>query len=97
MRGQACDALPSLQKGVNRAERFFDNFLHAHEAAADALFGKLHNSGLRIVEDFLRRIALLSRAAYGGISGMNQPPQKRLVTNNFNVVLNAGTVGNAIH
>ena len=97
VRGQSGDALAALQQGINRSERFLDDFLHAHEAAADALFGELQDGGFDVVENFFGGIALIGGAGNGGIGGVDQSAHQRLVANNLDVVLDAGPVGNAIH
>ena len=91
------DALAALQQGVDRSERFLDDFLHAHETATDALFRKLEDGGFDVVENFLGGVALVGGAGNRGIGGVDQSAQQRLVANNLDVVLNAGPVGYAIH
>ena len=41
------DPAAALQQGINRAEGLSDDLLHAHEAAANALFRELRKSALR--------------------------------------------------
>ena len=96
MRGQAGDALATLQQSIHRAERFFDDLLHAHEAAADPLFGKLEDCSFSVIQDFFSGIALIRGARNGGVGGVNQPAQQRLVADDLYVVLDARTVRNAV-
>ena len=93
---QAGDALAALQQGVHRAERFLDDFLHIHETAPNALFGKLKDGGFGFAQDLFRGIALVGGARNRRIGGMHQSAQQRLVADNLNVVLNARPVGHAI-
>src|SRR5207247_1915605 len=87
---------PALQQGINRAEGVFNDLLHTHEAAANALLGKLEDLRFGVVENVFGKIALLGGAGNGCCGGVNQAAQQRLVTDNLDVVLNAGTIGNAV-
>ena len=68
--GQPGDALAALQQRIDRSERFFDDFLHAHEPAPDTLFGKLHDGRFGVIKNFFGGIALVGGASNGGIGGM---------------------------
>ena len=50
-----------------------------------------------VAENFFRRVTLIGGARNRGIGGVNQSAQQRLVAHDLDVVLNARTVGNAIH
>jgi len=65
--------------GRRPAIRFFDDLLHAQKAATDALFGKLEDRGFGVVDDLFGRITLLAGPYNGGVGGMDQPAQQRLV------------------
>jgi hypothetical protein len=97
MGGQSGDALAALQQGIDRSERFLDDFLHAHETAADAFFRELKDGGLDVVENFLGGVALVGGARNRGIGSVDQSAQQRFIANNLDVVLDAGPVGYAIH
>ena len=47
-------------------------------------------------EDIFGGIALLGGARDGGVGGVHQPAQQRLVAHNLDVVLDAGPVGYAV-
>src|SRR4029077_3588459 len=95
----SCDSgysLAVLQKDVNRHERFFDDLLHAHEAASNALFGQLEDSRFGIIENVFSRVGLVNSPRDRGVSGVNQPAQQGSVADDFDVVLDARTVGYAV-
>src|SRR5579864_7225520 len=90
------DAASALQEGINRAERLFNDLLHSHEAAPDALLRELEDLRFGVVQDFFRGIALLGSARNSGGGGVNQSAQQRLVANNFDVMLDARPVRDPI-
>jgi hypothetical protein len=89
-----CVARP--QQGIDGTEGLADDLRHAHEAAADALFGELEDLRFGIVEDLFRGIALFGSARDGGGSGVDQGAQQRFVAHDLDVILDAGAVGDAI-
>ena len=93
---EAGDALSALQQGVDRTERLPDDLLHAHEAAADALLGELKDRRFGIAEDFFGGIALVGGTRDGGIGGVDQATQHRLVADDLDVVLDARPVRDAV-
>ena len=88
---------PRCSRASTDPKRFLDDFLHAHEAAADALFRELENGGFDVVKNFFGGITLIGGAGNGGIGGVDQSAQQRLVANNLDVVLDAGPVRDAVH
>src|SRR6266849_2412141 len=64
---------------------------------ANAVFRKLEDSGFGIVENIFRGIALLGGTRNGGIGGVNQTAQQRLVADDLDVVLDTGPVGDTVH
>ncbi len=72
VRGQSGDALSALQQSIDRAKRFADDLLHAHEAAANALLGELEDGGFGVAEHLFRGVALFGGPRDRRIGGMNQ-------------------------
>ena len=73
------------------------DLLHAHEAAADALFRKLEDGGFGIAENIFGRVRSGRDArAIAVVGGGNQSAQQRFVAHNLDVMLNARPVGHAI-
>ena len=97
VRGQSGNALAALQQRIDRSERFLDDFLYAHETAANTFFRELEDGGFGVVKNFLGGVTLIGGAGNGGIGSMDQSAQQSLVANNLDVVLNARPVGDAVH
>ena len=93
---EAGDALPALQKSIDRAKRFANNFLHAHEAAANALFRELKDRRFSIAENFFGRIGLIGGAGDCGVGCVNQSAQQGFVADDLDIVLDAGTIRNSV-
>ena len=96
MGGQAGDALAALQQSIDRAKGILDDVLNAQKASADAFFRQLEDGSFGIVEDVFGRIRLIGCARDGGIGGMNEPTQQRLVADDLDIMLDAGPVGDPI-
>ncbi len=59
VRRQSRDALAALQQRIDRAERFADDLLNAHEPAPNALLRKLEDRRLGVAENVFRRVRLV--------------------------------------
>ena len=97
MSRQPGDALPALQKRIDRSKRFPDDLLHAHEPAPNALFRELHDRRLGVVDHIFGAVRLIGCPRHRRARGGNQPAQHRLVANDLYVMLNARPVGYALH
>src|SRR6185369_10540774 len=88
VRLQPGDALAVLVEIVEREAALFDDVFDPHEAAADAVLGNLVDRRFSSVDDLFGRVCLLKGACNGGVSGVDQAPQQRLVFDDLYVVLN---------
>ena len=57
----------------------------------------MENGGFGVIEDLLGGIGLFGGARDGGVSGVDESAQERLVADNLDIVLNAWPVRNAIY
>ncbi len=96
MRFEAGDSASTLEESVDGAERILDDRLDVKKSLADALFGKLEDRGLGIVEDIVGGIGLLRSFGNRGIGDMDKPTQDRLVADDLDVVFDGRPVGHAV-
>ena len=94
--GESGDLLAAGVEFVERAEGVLDDRRNVGEALAETVLGELEDALLGAVDDLFGFVGVVDGFGDGQLRDVDEAAQQRFVTNDADVVLDAGPVGNAV-